>query len=103
MRLVITLVIALASACATNSTVGGGPASTGTRVNVATVRAEINQTIAATTADRNVTSMGKASTDRAVVFTTSKTGVRAEETWTKSDAGWKLEAATPLESSVSAR
>lgn len=103
MRLVITLVIALSSACATNSTVGGGPASTGTRVNVATVRAEINQSIAATTADRNITSMGKAAADKAVVFTTSKAGVRAEEAWTKSDAGWKLDSSTPLDASVSSR
>lgn len=103
MRLVITLVIALASACASTSTVGGGPASSGTRVNVATVRAEINATIASTTADRSVTSMAKASADKAVVFTTTTAGVRAEETWTKSGAGWKLESATPLESSVSAR
>lgn len=103
MRLVITLVIALSAACATNSTVGGGPASTGTRVNVATVRAEINQTIASAGADRSVTSMGKAAADKAVVFTTTKAGARAEETWTKSDAGWKLESSTPLGSSVSVR
>ena len=95
MRLAITFVIALSSACATTSTGG--------RVNVATVRSEINETIKSTTHDRSVTSMGKASADKAVVFTTGKTGVRAEETWTKSAAGWKLESAAPLEASISVR
>ena len=103
MRLAITLVIALASACATHSTVGGGPASSGSRVNVATVRAEINSTIASTTGDRTVTSMGKTSADAAVVFTTSTPGARAEETWIRSTAGWKLERSTALEASVSSR
>lgn len=103
MRLVITLVIALASACSTTSTVGGGPASSGTRVNVATVRAEINAAISATAADRTVTSMGKATPDKAVVFTTTTSGVRAEETWTRSTAGWALESSRALDAAVSTR
>jgi hypothetical protein len=103
MRFAITLVIALTSACASTSTVGGGPSSSHGRVNVATVRAEINAAIQATAADRKVTSMGKATPDTAVVFTTTTTGARAEETWTKHATGWTLETSAPLGGAVSTR
>jgi len=96
MRLVITLVIALTSACASTSTVGGGPTSSNGRVNVASVRAEINAAINATTADRTVSSMGKATVDKATVYTTSKSGARAEESWSKAETGWKLDSSTPI-------
>jgi len=96
MRLVLSLVIALSSACASTSTVGGGPASSNGRVNVAAVRAEINAAITATTADRSVSSMGKATVDKATVYTTSKDGARAEESWSKTATGWKLDSSTPI-------
>jgi len=98
MRLAITLIIALGSACASTSTVGGGPSSTSGRVNVASVRAEINAAINVTTADRTVSSMGKATTDKATVYTTSRSGARAEESWSKVDTGWKLDSSTPIAS-----
>ena len=64
--------------------------------NVASVRHEINDTIQAQQADRTVTSMGKVSTERAVVYTTSKAGTRQEETWVKDGAGWKLDSSSAM-------
>ncbi len=87
MRTFTALVLSLSlgvTACAT------GPRA----VNVASVRHEINDTIQAQQADRNVTSMGKVSAERAVVYTTSRAGTRQEETWVKDGAGWKLDKST---------
>ncbi|CAN5764807.1 hypothetical protein BH11MYX3_BH11MYX3_43770 [soil metagenome] len=84
------LVVAL-TACAGSNAGAHGP------VNVAAVRHQINDTIQDQAHDRSVTSMGKVSADHAVVFTTSKAGVRAEESWTKDASGWRLETASPLD------
>lgn len=92
MRLVTTLLLSLSlsfTACA------GSQAKR--PINVAAVRHEINDTIAVQTNDRSVTSMGKVTAERATVFTTAKTGLRAEETWVKSDAGWKLDSSTAID------
>jgi hypothetical protein len=89
MRIITSLVLALSlgvSACAT------GPRA----VNVASVRHEINDTIQAQQADRTVTSMGKVTTERAVVYTTSKAGTRQEETWVKDGANWKLDKSSAM-------
>ena len=89
MRILTALVLSLSlgvTACAT------GPRA----VNVASVRHEINDTIQAQQADRTVTSMGKTTTERAVVYTTSKTGTRQEETWVKDGPGWKLDKASAM-------
>lgn len=82
----LALVIAL-SACAAS-----GPRP----VNVAAVRTEINETIQSSSADRSVTAMGKTTTERATVFTTSKTGAKQEETWVKANGSWKMENAAAL-------
>ncbi len=87
MRHVIALAIALCTACAAS-----GPRP----VNVAAVRAEIRETIAVTSGDRDITSMGKTSRERAIVYTTRKDGTRQEETWVKTGETWKLESATPV-------
>ncbi len=89
MRIFTALVLALSlgvSACAT------GPRA----INVASVRHEINDTIQVQQADRNVTSMGKVTTERAVVYTTSKDGTRQEETWVKDGAAWRLDKASAM-------
>lgn len=82
----LALTLSLAAACAT------GPRP----VNVASVRNEINGTLSSQNADRSVTSMGKTSTERAVVYTTSKAGVRQEETWVKDGASWKLDKSSAM-------
>jgi hypothetical protein len=88
MRIFIALAFAL-TACASS---GGANRP----VNVAAVRHEINDTIHAEKGDRDVTSMGKVRADSAVVYTTSKSGVRQEETWSKAGGSWKLEKAAAL-------
>lgn len=65
-------------------------------MNVAAVRHEINDTLAAQNADRSVTAMGKTSEQRAIVYTTSTAGVRQEETWVKDGAGWKLDKSSAM-------
>lgn len=79
------------SACAGSNTGAHGP------VNVAAIRHQIDDTIQAQSHDRTVTSMGKVRADRAVVYTTSASGVRQEEIWNKDGSGWKLEKATAME------
>jgi len=91
MRNVILSIALFVSACATTSTNTAGP-----RVNVASVRHDINEQIQADTADRSVISMGKVTGDRAVVFTQLKTGARQEETWSKAGGNWKLETAAQV-------
>lgn len=87
MRTILLALVFATAACA-----AGGPRP----VNVAAVRAEINETIQASSADRTVTSMGKTANDRATVFTTNKSGARQEETWVKANGAWKLENAAAL-------
>lgn len=89
MRIITAFVLSLslgAAACAT------GPRA----VNVAAVRHEINDTLAAQNADRSVTAMGKTSQERAVVYTTSNAGVRQEETWVKDGAAWRLDKSSAM-------
>ena len=93
MRTVILFIALSVSACATTATNTAGP-----RVNVAAVRHEISDTIQSDTADRSVTSMGKVTADRAIVFTQLKTGARQEETWSKTGGSWKLETAAQVSS-----
>jgi len=88
MRIITTAVLflSLTAACAT------GPRA----VNVAAVRHDINDTIQSQQADRTVTSMGKTTSERAVVFTTTKAGVRQEETWVRDGSGWKLDKSSAM-------
>lgn len=57
-------------------------------VNVAHVRLQIQ---AAMPAERSITAMGHTTDNSAVVYTTSKGGVRQEETWVRDASGWKLD------------
>jgi hypothetical protein len=94
----LLLAILLSSACATTqSTKPGAP------VNVATVKNEINGAIHAQRGERSIYSMGKTSYQRAVVYTESKAGVKQEETWVKSGDTWRLENATALTETTTAR
>ncbi|HVK84536.1 MAG TPA: hypothetical protein VM513_10545 [Kofleriaceae bacterium] len=87
MRNVLPFVLSLFTACA----------ATGPRpVNVASVRNEIDATIQAEHGDRSVTSMGKVTSDHAVVYTTFAAGGRQEETWIKVAGAWKLEKSEEL-------
>ncbi len=90
--------VLLSSACATTqSTSPNAP------VNVAAVKHEIDDTIQAQHGDRSIHSMGKTSRDRAVVYTTSKAGVKQEETWVKTGDTWRLENATALTETTTSR
>lgn len=100
MRFLLSILL-LSSACA--STVGGGPATSSGRVNVASARHEINETIQQTTNDRSVSSMGKVTADTAIVYTTSRTGTRQEEAWTKASGNWKLDKASAIDTASAAR
>ena len=84
----ICFVIALSTACATTS----GPRPT----NVAAVRRDINDAIKAQNGDRTIHSMGKTTSDRAVVYTTSKDGTKKEEVWVNDGSGWKQEGSTAV-------
>jgi hypothetical protein len=65
--------------------------STGPRpVNVAAVRNEISGTIRSQNGDRTIHSMGKTRADAAVVYTTTTSGEKLEETWVKTEGRWKL-------------
>jgi hypothetical protein len=87
----LLLAIILSSACAASTVNTAGP------VNVAAVRNEINGSIRAEPgSDRTIHSMGKVTHERATVFTTSKSGVKQEETWVKDGSGWKLETKAAL-------
>lgn len=90
----LLLALILSSACATTS--ANRP------VNVAAVRNEISGTIRAASGDRSIHSMARVTSERAVVFTTSKTGVKQEETWVKDGGRWKLETATALQGAPTA-
>lgn len=94
----LLLAVVLSSACATTqSTKPGAP------VNVALVKHEIDDTIKAQHGDRAIHSMGKTSYERAVVYTTSTAGVRQEETWVKTGDTWRLENATAITETTTAR
>ena len=70
-------------------------------VNIAAARSEINGTIRAHENDRSIHSMGHVDANKAVVYTTNKaTGDKAEETWVKDGAGWKLESSTKVAATV---
>lgn len=85
----IFLALALFTACAST---GGANRP----VNVASVRHEINDAIKSHENDRAIHSMGKVTAQRAVVYTTNKSGAKQEETWVKDSSGWKLEGSTAL-------
>ncbi len=59
-------------------------------VNVAAVRHEIRDAIAASKEPRKITSMGQVTQDQAVVFTVVGTEQR-EETWHRTPKGWQLQ------------
>lgn len=87
--ILLALVIAMTTACATSTRPGV--------VNVAAVRNQINGEIRSTSNDRHIHSMGKVTPERAVVYTTSNDGAtRQEEVWVKSGGAWKQESATQL-------
>jgi hypothetical protein len=87
----LLLAILFSTACAHTSTQAGGP------INIAAVRNEINGTIRSQPgSDRSIHSMGKVTAERAVVYTTTTSGTKQEETWIKDGAGWKLETSTAL-------
>jgi len=91
MRFFAVIVLALSTACATTSeTARPRP------INVAAVKNQIAASLEGTTPDRQITSMGRVTAERAVVYTTTASGDRQEETWVKSGGAWKLEAATPI-------
>ena len=71
--------------------------STGPRpINVAAVRQDISAQIRAENGDRTIQSMGRVRETEAVVFTTSASGEKLEETWVKTDGVWKLQTKTAL-------
>jgi hypothetical protein len=74
----------LLSACATTS---NAPHAT----NVAHVRLDIAAAMKTQSPERTIASMGKTTDDRAIVYTTTKTGQRQEETWVKDNGAWKLD------------
>lgn len=80
----VFLVLVLAGACARSA----GPQP----VNVATVRNQIAGTIRAENGDRTIQAMGRTREDAAVVYTTTSSGDKLEETWVKTDGHWKLRA-----------
>jgi hypothetical protein len=86
----VLFVLFLANACAHSST---GPQP----VNVAAVRNEINGTIRSENGGRTIHSMGKTRADAAIVYTTTTSGEKLEETWVKTDGRWKLQAKVALE------
>jgi len=80
------IAVLFAGACAHSST---GPQP----VNVAAVRTEIKGKL---DDGRTIQSMGKTSSDRAVVYTASADGVKQEEVWVKSGGTWTLETKTAV-------
>ena len=83
----IFLALVFSAACATTG--ANHP------TNVAHVRLQIQ---AAMPAERSITAMGHTTDDRAVVYTTSKTGTRQEETWVRANGSWKLDHAVAADS-----
>jgi hypothetical protein len=82
--------VLLAGACAHSSTGPNDP------VNVAAVRNEIKAEIKTENDGRTIQSMGRTRHDSAVVYTTTASGERLEETWAKVDGRWKLQTKTAL-------
>jgi hypothetical protein len=77
----------LLSACATTSTTNSAG-----HVNVAFVRHEIKDAIAAQHDARIIISMGHVTKDSAVVYTSAAPDApRHEETWVRGAEGWKLD------------
>jgi hypothetical protein len=75
----------LLSACATTSTGASRP------VNVAHVRLQIQSAMQTQAPDRTITAMGHTTDTSAIVYTTSKSGARQEETWVRANGEWKLD------------
>lgn len=97
MRTSLALSLAFATALSTLSacaTTGHGASAP---INVAVVRHEIADTIRAQAGDRAITSMGRVTADRAVVFTSLRTGGRQEEAWVKHGGQWTLDKATAMD------
>lgn len=87
----ILLAVLLSGACAHSSPTGAnGP------VNVAAVRQDIRAEIAADNDGRTIHSMGRVRNDSAIVYTTTASGEKLEETWAKVDGRWKLQTKTAL-------
>jgi hypothetical protein len=84
MRIFICALL-LAGACATTNTGANHP------TNVAHVRLAIASAMQTQSPERTIASMGKTTDDRAIVYTTSKTGAHQEETWVRDSSGWKLD------------
>ena len=85
------LAVLLSGACASSSTGGANEP-----VNVASVRQDIRTEIAAENDGRTIQSMGRVRHDNAIVFTTTASGEKLEETWVKVDGRWKLQTKTAL-------
>ena len=87
-RLISVLVLASSLvACGGATAMGPHP------VNVALIRHQIGDVLPA---GRTITSMGHATDDSAVVYTTTTAGVRSEEKWVKDVSGWRLETQTAI-------
>jgi hypothetical protein len=78
MKSVIFAALVSLSACATSS----GPRP----INVHSVRVDIQRSIGD---GRTITSMGKVTTDSAIVYTNTPAG-RREEHWNKTPQGWSM-------------
>lgn len=88
----ILLAALLFTACAHSSSTGGANEP----VNVAAVRQDIRAEIAADNDGRTIHSMGRVRNDSAIVFTTTASGEKLEESWAKVDGRWKLQTKTAL-------
>lgn len=91
MRNLLLAILLSVSACAATSTGAAHP------TNVAHVRQQIWAAMQTQSPERTISSMGKTSDVRAVVYTKSKAGARQEETWVRDGNGWKLDHAVALE------
>jgi len=85
----------LAGACATTNTGANRP------TNVAHVRLAIAAAMQTQSPERTIASMGKTTDDRAIVYTTSKTGAHQEETWVHANGEWKLDHAVATDGAAS--
>jgi hypothetical protein len=88
MRKAIIAVLFLAACATTNAPI----TNSGGHVNVALVRHEINEAIAAQHDARTIVSMGHVTKDSAVVYTSlAPNAPRHEETWVRGADGWRLD------------
>ena len=91
----IFLALVFSAACATT---GGNTHPT----NVAHVRLQIQVAMQTQAPDRQITAMGHTTDDSAVVYTTSKSGARQEETWVRVNGAWKLDHSVAADGATSA-